>query len=343
MTALNSSAARTLLRWPRIAVSLLLAIATPQLCAQTPTHANVEYARVNNQPLRLDLYLPSVPASARPLMIFVHGGGWNSGNKDVIQPAMLPLLDAGIALASVDYRLVNAQHASLYGGTSAVIFPAAAHDIKAAIRFLRANAVSFGLDAQRFGLWGSSAGSHLASLVALSTGDSALEGSVGDHDATSSAVQVAVDAYGPTDLLNQGVDATQAGFNGAGWDASNTPHAIFIGCGAQGMGAIRANIDNPSPPWPQCVAQANLANPVLQVDAADPPIWIGHADDDPLVPWPQSQRLYDALQGSGVETVFVRVATGGHQLPASAYMQARAFVVAQFEAPGADVFGDGFE
>ena len=109
------------------------------------------------------------------------------------------------------------------------------------------------------------------------------------------------------------------------------------------MGAIRANIDNPSPPWPYCVAQANLSNPVLQVDAADPPIWVGHANDDPLVPWPQSQRLYDALQGSGVESAFVRVATGGHQLQEAQYVQARAFVVAQFQALASIVFGNGFE
>jgi acetyl esterase/lipase len=330
----------------RIAVLVapgLLSLLAGGVQAQSPTIANLEYARVNNQPLRLDLYLPSAPASGRPLMIFVHGGGWSSGNKDVIQPAMLPLLDAGIALASIDYRLVNAQHASLYGGMSAVIFPAAAHDLKAAVRFLRANAGTWGLDPLRFGLWGSSAGSHLATLVGLSGGDAALEGSVGAHLGVSSAVQVVVDAYGPSDLLRMGIDATQAGFNGAGWDAPNTPHALFIGCGAEGMGAILANLDNPAAPWPQCVAQTNLANPVLQVDATDPPTWIGHASDDPLVPWPQSQRLFDALQAADVETQFVRVATGGHQLAESEYLQARAFVRRTFDRLGPALFADGFE
>jgi len=311
--------------------------------SQSPSLADVEYARVNNQPLRLDLYLPSTPAAAYPLMVFVHGGGWSSGNKDVIQPAMLPLLNQGIALASVNYRLVNAQHASLYGGMSAVIFPAAVHDIKAAVRFLRANAVSYNLDPQRVGLWGSSAGSHLATLVALSGGDVALEGNVGSHLSTSSAVQLAVDAYGPSDLLRMGMDAFQAGFNGAGWDAANTAHALFIGCGPQGMGAIISNINNPVAPWPQCVAQANLANPVLQADAADPPLWIGHANDDGVVPWPQSQRLFDALQMAGVDSEFVRVPSGGHQLQEAQYLQARSFVVQHFASVEPLLFRDGFD
>jgi len=313
-----------------------VAIAT----AQTPTHANVEYARVNNQPLRLDIYLPSAPATAHALVIFVHGGGWSSGNKDVIPPAMLPLLGAGFALASVDYRLVNAQHASLYGGMDAVIFPAAVHDIKAAVRFLRANATTYAFDPQRFALWGGSAGSHLASLVALSSGNPTLEGSVGAHLDIASTVQLAVDAFGPSDILRMGVDAALAGFDPTGWDAPNTPHAAFIGCGAQGMGAIRANLDNPAPPWPQCVAQANLANPVLQIGAGDPTVWIGHANDDPVVPWPQSQRLFDALQRAGIDTAFVRAPSGGHQLQEAQYALARDFILQRF-ASDAPIFGDG--
>ena len=311
--------------------------------AQVPSVANVAYAHVNGQPLRLDLYLPSAPASARPLVIFVHGGSWNSGNKDVIQPAMLALLSQGIALASINYRLVNTQDASLYGGMSAVIFPAAVHDVKAAIRFLRANAATYGLDPQRFASWGSSAGAHLASLAALSNGNAALEGSVGNNLGTSSAVQLAVVAYGPSDLLRMGVDATLAGFNATGWNAPNTPHSVFIGCGAQGMGAILSNLSNPLAPWPQCVAQVNLANPVLQVDAADPPTWIGHANNDPVVAWPQSQRLFDALQSAGVDSIFVRAPTGGHQLQETEYAQARSFILQRFAIVEPPLFRDGFE
>jgi len=339
LRALLKTARATLARcaW---AIGASAVLSSGFVAAQSPTHANLVYARVNNAPLRLDLYLPTSPASVSALVIFVHGGGWSSGNKDVIQPAMLPLLAQGIALASINYRLVNSSDASLYGGMSAVIFPAAVHDVKAAVRFLRANAAAYALDPARFALWGGSAGSHLAALAGLSAGNSALEGVVGNHLGTSSAVQLIVDAYGPTDLLRMGPDATQAGFPGAGWDAPNTAHALFIGCGAQGMGAIRANIENPVAPWPQCLAQANLANPILHVDASDPPVWIGHATDDPLVPWPQSQRLYDALQTASVPTSFVRAVNGGHQLGEAQYVQARAFIVAGF-APA--LLRDGFE
>ncbi len=322
---------------------MLSLVAVPALQAQTPTHANVEFARINNQPLRLDLYLPGTPATGGPLVIFVHGGGWNSGNKDVIQAAMLPLLDQGVALASINYRLVNPQDAATYGGFGAVVFPAAVHDVKAAIRFLRANASTYGLDPMRIALWGSSAGSHLASLAALSSGNAALEGSVGSYLDASSAVQLAVDAFGPSDILRMGLDAADAGFNPTGWDAPNTAHAAFIGCGAEGMGAIRANMDNPSAPWPQCVARANLANPVLQVDAGDPPVWIGHASDDAVVPWPQSLRLFDALQLAGVDSDFVRAAAGGHQLQEAQYAQARGFVLQRFAALHAALFTNGFE
>ena len=182
-----------------------------------------------------------------------------------------------------------------------------------------------------------------ASLATLSTGNASLEGTIGAHLATSSAVGMAVIAYGPSDILRMGIDAAQAGFNSAGWDAPNTAHAAFIGCGAQGMGAIRANLDNPAPPWPQCVAQANLANPVLQVDGSDPPTWIGHANDDPVVPWPQSQRLSDALQSAGVDSDFVRAPSGGHQLQEAQYALARSFVTQHFANSVPPLFADGFE
>lgn len=327
------------------ALLLLSLVALSQSAfAQTPTFADVEYARVNQQPLRLDVYLPSTPLIDRPLVMFVHGGGWSGGSKFPIAAGMLPLLQQGIALASVQYRLVNSNDASLYGGNEAVIFPAAVHDVKAALRFLRANANSYGLDSQRFGIWGSSAGGHLSTLVALSAGNPQLEGTVGPHLSQSSAVQVVVDAYGPTDLLRMGVDATLAGFSSAGWDAPNASHASFIGCGAQGMGAILNNLDNPAPPWPQCVARANLANPVLHIDANDPPVWIGHANNDPVVPWTQSQRLFDALQAATVPSTFVRTATGGHSLQEAQYLQARAFLVTRFASmPESLVFQDGFD
>lgn len=312
--------------------------------AQIPTFADVEYASVNQQPLRLDLYLPSTPLSGRPLVMFVHGGGWSGGSKSPIAAGMLPLLEQGIALASVQYRLVNSNDANLYGGTEAVIFPAAVHDVKAALRFLRANAESYGLDSQRFGLWGSSAGGHLSTLAALSAGNQELEGTVGPHLSQSSTVQVVVDAYGPTDLLRMGVDATLAGFSSASWDAPYASHASFIGCGAQGMGAVLNNLDNPSPPWPQCVARANLANPILQIDAGDPSVWIGHANNDPVVPWTQSQRLFDALQAASVPSTFVRTASGGHSLQEAQYVQARAFIIARFaNMPESPVCQDGFD
>ena len=328
----------------RLLLGVTVMALAPVAFAQVPSLADVEYARVNQQPLRLDLYLPDAPQAGRPLVLFVHGGGWSGGAKFPIAAGMLPLLQQGIALASVQYRLVNSQDAALYGGQDAVIFPAAVHDVKAALRFLRANAQTYGLDAGRFGLWGSSAGGHLATLTALSDGDLQLEGSVGTHLGVSSAVQLVVDAYGPTDLLRMGVDATLAGFDSTTWDAPFASHANFIGCGSQGMGAILNNLDNPAAPWPQCVARVQLANPILHLNAADPPVWIGHATNDPVVPWTQSQRLFDALQANAVPATFVRTPSGGHSLQEAQYAQARSFIVERFASvPEAPLFQDGFE
>jgi len=93
----------------------------------------------------------------------------------------------------------------------------------------------------------------------------------------------------------------------------------------------------------RCSAQASLANPVAQVDVADPPVWIGHANDDPVVPWPQSQRLFDTLQSAGVDSAFVRAPSGGHQLQEAQYALARSFVLQRFASLEPSLFADGFE
>jgi acetyl esterase/lipase len=152
---------------------------------------DLKYVAGGHERQRLDLHLPS-ESHPRPLpvVIWIHGGAWNHGDK-AGGPA-LRLLEQGYAVASVNYRF--SQHAA---------FPAPLEDCKAAIRWLRANAQKHGLDEQRLAVWGASAGGHLAALVGT-TGDVARFDTVGDHRDRSSRVQAVIDWFGPTDFTRMG-------------------------------------------------------------------------------------------------------------------------------------------
>jgi acetyl esterase/lipase len=145
---------------------------------------DLEYARAGEKSLLLDLYLPEKSRHSLPLIIWIHGGAWTGGDKADC-PARR-LLQRGYAVASINYRLSNE-----------AIFPAQIEDCKAAIRWLRAHAKQYGLDADHFGAWGSSAGGHLVALLGT-TGD-LKQFDKGDNLDFSSRVQAVCDFYGPTD------------------------------------------------------------------------------------------------------------------------------------------------
>lgn len=276
----------------------------------TPTHT-MEYARLDGRPLHLDLYLPAEGTAPYPLVIWVHGGSWSSGTKWPIPPACEGLLAEGFAVASINYRLTS--QAGTWGSHD-VIFPAALHDTKGAIRFLRSRAATYNLDPERFGLFGGSAGGHLSALAATSAGDPDLEGTVGGNLDQSSAVQAVADYYGPTVILRLMDDVTTP----PGWtenhDAHNSNASTFIGYNqpGQGIGDIKANIDNPDPPYPQLLALLDQTNPITYVDPTDPPFFIAHGTMDALIPLNQSTRLADALAAAGVPHQYLMVEGAGH-------------------------------
>ena len=141
------------------------------------------YARAGAKDLLLDLYLPEGAPRPLPLVVWIHGGGWRNGAKE--QTPARRLVERGYAVASINYRL-----------SGEAIFPAQIHDCKAAVRWLRANAAKYGLDAGRVAAWGSSAGGHLVALLGTSGGIMELEGGLGNAD-QSSRVQAVVDFFGP--------------------------------------------------------------------------------------------------------------------------------------------------
>src|SRR5688572_20101309 len=149
--------------------------------------SDICFAEVDGQKLLLDLYLPA-NTTQPPLLVWVHGGAWRGGSR--ANPPLGFLVDQGYAVASVDYRL-----------SPVARFPAQVHDIKAAIRYLRARESEHGYDARRVAILGSSAGGHLAALVGLTNGHAELEGKVGEHADQYANVQAIVDYYGPTNFL----------------------------------------------------------------------------------------------------------------------------------------------
>ena len=223
---------------------------------------DVEYAKVEGRSLKLDLHLPpeGVPMQ-KVLLVYVHGGAWRGGDKSDMPLGRL--VEQGYAVASVDYRL-----------STEARFPAQVHDIKAAIRFLRAEAGKYKLEAARVVIVGSSAGGHLAALVGVSNGVEELEGKVGEHLGESSAVQGTISLFGASNLETILSQSTPQGLK------MRVPALELL------LGATPDKVPE----------LARLASPVAHVEASDPPLLLIHGDADPQMPYQQSQELLRAYE-----------------------------------------------
>jgi acetyl esterase/lipase len=248
----------------------LLAVAAPKV------EADLEYAKVADTALKLDLYLPEGTGPA-PLLVFVHGGGWEAGSK-----AGMPLdglVERGFAVASVDFR-----------PASKAPFPGQVHEIKAAVRFLRASAKQYGYDASRIGIVGVSSGGHLAAMVGTTNGDPELEGSLGDHAGESSAVQAIVSYFGASNLTTILAQSTPFG----------------LGVREPALTRLLGSLPKDNE------AAARKASPVFYVDARDPPLFMFHGDQDPQMPINQSHELEGAYEKQGAAVEFVVVHGAAH-------------------------------
>ena len=237
---------------------------------------DIRYGEVlGYRPLELDLYLPPGSGGPLPVVVYVHGGGWQRGSRR--DPP--PLLDAdfydqiaaeGFAVAAIDYRLSGEAR-----------FPAPLEDVRAAVGWVRENAGAYGLDAGRVFVWGDSAGGHLARLAAL-TGSAP----------TGTGVQAAVAWFPVTDLLAMPSDLADAG--GAADPGPESREARLLGAPAASVPDL-----------------ARQASPVTHAHAGAPPILLLHGTVDDLVPAAQSIRLAEALGrvGAVVELELVPGAT----------------------------------
>ena len=248
-----------------------------QVFSQNDTIAtkDIVYAQSGEKKLLLDIYKPK-SASNPYLIVWVHGGAWRSGSKG--NPP-LGLLGFGYALASLDFHL-----------SEEAPYPSMVHDIKAGIRYLRANAKKYGYRADKIVIWGSSSGGHLAALVGTTNGDKFLEGTLGDYTSTSSSVQGILDFYGPANLLtilNQ-----------------STPHGISVREPAMKI-LFGKSID-------EVKETAKQASPVFQTDPSDPPLLIVHGDQDNQVPVNQSIELMEAYKKNKLPVQIEFVPGAGH-------------------------------
>jgi acetyl esterase/lipase len=238
--------------------------------------ADIRYATVGDTELGLDLYMPAGTDNP-PLIVFIHGGAWRFGSRDSV--SVIDLVDEGFAVASVSFRL-----------TPVAPLPAQVHDIKGAIRFLRANADEYGFDADRIAVTGVSSGAHLAALVGLTNGSEPHEGDVGGNTGVSSDVQAIVSYFGASNLASILAQSTPFGIN-----LREPALELLLG------GTVDEMID-----------LARFGSPVFQVDANDPPLLLLHGDQDPQMPINQSLELFGAAKENGITVQFVPVHGAAH-------------------------------
>lgn len=237
---------------------------------------DIIYATVDGQDLMLDLYMPADSVNP-PLLVYIHGGAWRFGSRDSVSP--IDLVDHGIAIASVSFRL-----------TPVAPLPAQVHDIKAAVRFLRANSGQYGYDGRHIGITGVSSGGHLAALVGLTNGSKPHEGEVGNYLETSSDVQAIVSYFGASNLTSILAQSTPRGI-----EIRKPALDLLLG------GPVEEKIN-----------LARFGSPVFQVDANDPPLLLLHGDQDPQMPINQSHELHGVAQEYGLTVDFEVVHGAGH-------------------------------
>jgi acetyl esterase/lipase len=228
----------------------------------------------------LDLYLPEDDG---PFPVVIYQGG-SAFRSDDTKPAAANVAEIfvphGYAVVGLNVR-----------SSSQATFPGQVYDVKAAIRYLRANARRYRLDGDRFATMGTSSGGWVAAMAAVTSGVTGLEGDLGNLD-QSSAVQAAVDLFGPTNFLEMDTHRLPGGMQ---HDVATSPESQLMGF------AIQTN--------PEAV---RAADPSSYVTRNSPPAWISHGMKDPLVPYHQSELLFTAYERTGATAILTLLPDAGH-------------------------------
>jgi acetyl esterase/lipase len=234
---------------------------------------DVEYANPDGQHLQLDLARPKSGEGPFPAVVCIHGGGFRAGSRKGYDALCLKLAARGYVAVTVSYRLAPKYQ-----------FPAAVHDTKAAVRWLRANAAKYHIDPERIGVTGGSAGGHLAQFLGVTAGVKRFEGDSGNPD-QSSAVRCVVNVYGPSDFTKsygKSVDAAEV-------------LPLFLGGNLEQ--ARRRHIE---------------ASPLYWVTPDAAPTLCIHGTDDKYVAHEQAVWLVEKLKASAVEAELLTLEGAGH-------------------------------
>jgi acetyl esterase/lipase len=253
-----------------LAVSLPAAPQVPDTVIWEP---GIEYSNPDNQHLQLNLARPKQGAGPFPTILCIHGGGFRAGKRESYDDLCIKLAERGYVAATITYRL-----APKYP------FPAAVHDTKAAVRWLRANATTYHIDPRRLGVTGGSAGGHLAQFLGVTANVPQFEGSGGNAE-QSSSVSCVVNVYGPSDFTQSYGKSVDAHEVLPLWFGGNleTKRALHI----QG-------------------------SPLYWVTPNAAPTLCIHGTDDKYVAHEQAVWLVDKLKAATVEAELVTLVGAGH-------------------------------
>ncbi|MCM3725759.1 alpha/beta hydrolase [Neobacillus cucumis] len=235
------------------------------------------YAEINGRQLLADIYLPRLKKEPLPVIIWLHGGGWRFGDRKLGPDFTRYFASKGFAMVSIDYRLSDED-----------TFPAQIHDVKTAIRWVKTIAAEYGLDGNKIGLWGSSAGGHLAALAAI-TEPNQFIGENPLYSEMTSEVQAVAIGYGPINFLQIDEQRELYGISEEDPESVHIPkdkkttdpdsfESLFLGA-----------------PILTCPERVKEANPLTYVKSGLPPFLIMHGLSDIAVPAHQSKLLYQEL------------------------------------------------
>lgn len=228
---------------------------------------NIRYAEPNGTDLYLDVLGPApLPTTPLPTVVRIDGcPGWGPGDRS---SALLPFANPALVRAGFLTVAISVRH------TGQAIFPAQLHDVQAALDWLHHNPLGLPIDPDRIGIWGQSAGGHLAALAGLTS-----------SRCTADAV---VTISGPSDLLRPG---------GAMWIDRPSPVTALVG------GDVSTHRE-----------QLRAASPIAHVSAGAPPFLIVHGTADETVPYEQAKRLHRALLAVGAPSRLLAIHGGRHNL-----------------------------